>query len=392
MSQAAHAPGPAPAGGLTVTLVAFGLTRLLILATAMPVSLAFGPPLFGVDASVPRWLSVLGGWDTSWYIDIARHGYDSYSDLAGVIFTNLPFFPLLPEVMRAGLHLGLNPFLVGLAASNLGFVAALAGLHRLSRARYGEARARLVVWTTAAFPFTLYASLAYTEGITLALAVGAAILARRQHLLAASLMAGAASLARPTGVLVALLVALLAVQGVGDVRTRALRAATAFAPAVLAIAGYLAWMNATRGDWSLPLAAQAAWGRGQAPFGVVTTLPVEIARSIRGLLTLDLVRWWHPVVRDGVPTGLYAVLLWRLRRMEGSWTSPWVVYSAAVLAMPLSSGSFTSMTRFGLMAFPLAWPAADWIAHGGERRARRTFTAFAVLMAVCVAEMLIDAP
>ena len=60
-------------------------------------------------------------------------------------------------------------------------------------------------------------------------------------------------------------------------------------------------------------------------------------------------------------------LLWRA---EGGLRSPWVAYSAVVLAVPLSSGTITSMARFGLMAFPLLWPLADWLGATPRRGAR----------------------
>jgi hypothetical protein len=101
---------------------------------------------------------------------------------------------------------------------------------------------------------------------------------------------------------------------------------------------------------------------------------------------------WAPVVRDGLPTLGYAFLLRRLWRMEGGWRNPWFIYSAAVLALPLSSGSFESMTRFGLMAFPLVWPAAEWMDEGGERRRTWVLVASLVLCVIAVGEMRIEGP
>lgn len=388
-SRASASVGPPP---WTHPAAAWFATRFLILVAAVPISLAFGPPLFGVDPMVPRGLSVIGGWDTSWYLDIARHGYERYTDLVGVVFSNLPFFPLLPALMRWAMALHINPFVFALVLSNVAFLGALIGLCRLTRVRYGHQRARLVAWSVAAYPFTVYASMAYTDAITVFLSIAAALLMWSGRWVPAAGVAGVAALARPTGILVALLVALLAAYEPGPRAHRLTRAVLSFVPALCLLAGYLWWMQLTRGDWALPFEAQAAWGRGSPGIGLVTTLPSEIASSVEGLVTLDLVKWWHPVIRDGVPTAFYVCLLFRLKRMEGSWSSPWVLYSAAVLALPLSSGSFTSMTRFGLLAFPLAWAGADWIAEGGEPRLRRTLRVSAALMVLVVAEMLIDAP
>jgi hypothetical protein len=83
------------------------------------------------------------------------------------------------------------------------------------------------------------------------------------------------------------------------------------------------------------------------------------------------------VVRDLLAGALYVVLLVALARREG-WRSPWVVYSLLVVALPVASGTVTSLARIGLVAFPLAWPAAHWL--GADRgRARRAAGAAGVL-------------
>lgn len=385
-------------------LQAWVVSRLVVFAAAVIASWLWGPPLLGVDSTVPRLLSTMGGWDTSWYLDIARRGYQQYTDLTGVLYTNFAFFPLLPLVMKAGMVVGLNPFLFGMAVSNVAFLGALTGLHRISVERYGEARGRTVLWTAAVFPASAYASMAYTEGITLLLVITAALMLRHHHWVRASLVAGVAVLARPPGVLASVLVALFAWYGGGDRATRIRRCALALAPAVVLLIAYLVWTHVTRGSWSLPFVAQSAWKRGGFVTGVLTHMPVEIGDSIRALLRLpgsvgswdrfsdNFAQWWSPVVRDGAPTILYAYLLRRLWRMEGTWKSPWFLYAAAALAMPLSSGSFTSMGRFGLMAFPLAWAGAAWLDEGGTRRRRRWLVIGLVLLAASVAEMQLDAP
>ena len=67
----------------------------------MVASLLLGLPTRGVDPAVPHALALLGGWDTTWYLDIARHGYAHDTGQVGTVFTNLAFFPLLPGIMAA---------------------------------------------------------------------------------------------------------------------------------------------------------------------------------------------------------------------------------------------------------------------------------------------------
>ena len=101
---------------------------------------------------------------------------------------------------------------------------------------------------------------------------------------------------------------------------------------------------------------------------------------------------WTAVARDVAFGALYIALLVKLWRGEGGLRSPWVAYSAAALALPLSSGSVDSVARFGLMAFPLAWPAAEWLDEASPRR--RTWAAVAALAGIVllVAQLRIRAP
>lgn len=373
-------------------LLAWGATRLGILAVAVALAATYGVPDRGVDRTVPDLLSALGGWDTSWYLDIARRGYDDYTGLVGVFFTNLAFFPLLPVVMKVGIALGLNPFLFALVVGNLAFLGALVGLHGLAADRHGRRVADTAVWGMALFPPSVYASMAYTEGLVLGLAVAAAVLAVRGWWVPAGLVAGAATLARPPGILVCVLVAAIALTGDGPRADRVRGAALAVLPSLLAMVGFLAWMQSTRGSWDLPFTAQGAWQRAPLVIGLITYLPVEVGDAVASIATLDASAQWTAAIRDVGFTALYLVLLARLWRMEGGLRSPWVIFSAGALALPLSSGSFTSMARFGLLAFPLAWAGAGWIEEGGVRRRRWCAAAAVVLTVLGVAQLLIRSP
>ena len=66
----------------------------------------------------------------------------------------------------------------------------------------------------------------------------------------------------------------------------------------------------------------------------------------------------------------------------------------AVLALgvPLVSGSIESAARFGVLAFPLAWPAGRWLADGDDRRRRWAAAAAAAVTVVMVAQLRLRAP
>jgi hypothetical protein len=150
-------------------------------------------------------------------------------------------------------------------------------------------------------------------------------------------------------------------------------------------------MWAERGSPLLPVEAQGAWDRGTLIVGLVTVLPAEIADAVVAVAHLDVTAAWWATLRDVGFGALYLTLLIALWRERG-WRSPWVIYSALVLALPLASGAVTSLARLGLMAFPLAWPAADWIRAREPARARLAASAAALGIVAFIALLAIRSP
>ena len=364
-------------------LTAWAASRILVVGAAVAAGILFGLPARGVDPAVPHALGLLGGWDTTWYLDIARHGYVHDTGQVGTIFTNLAFFPLLPAVMALFLAVGINPFLGALVVANLAFLGVLVAFQALTAPRAGAATTTRAVWALALLPSAVYCAMAYTESIALLCAVLAALAAVRGRYLLAGLVAAVGSLSRPTGVLVVLLIGLLALQSSPDLVLRVRRAALTAVPSVLALGAFLAWMAVERGSPLLPFRAQRAWDRGQLGSGLVTSAPGEIRAGWDHVVNGTGGAAWHATIRDLVFLALALWLLTRLWRTEGGLRSPWVAYSVVVLAVPLSSGTITSMARFSLMAFPLMWPLADWLGEDARR------VRWAVAVAVPVTVLLV---
>ena len=381
-----------------VPILAWGVSRALVILLAVLVERWLGATSLSNDRSVPTSLRLLGSWDTSWYIDIARNGYDHYTGLVGVVFTNLAFFPLLPMVMWVGIRTSMNPFIWGFVVSNLAFFGAVVGLHRLTWDRRDLAFANRATWVFAFSPPAIYASLAYTDGLLIALAIGAALAATRGRWYIAGLASAFAALTRPQGIFVALLVVMIAVT-VADVpwAVRARHAVIGFVPAVIALGGFLAWMQVARGSWQLPLNAQGAWHRGPLGISLVTGLP----KATYSVIDYVIPPFKHGLFRHLVWTGserdflftivmvAVAVALWR---MEGRWRSPWVLFVVMALGVPLLSGSYSSMMRFGLVAFPLVWPVAEWLGHGGSRRRAWVISATLLVTVLLVLQLNVTSP
>jgi len=150
--------------------------------------------------------ALLGIWerfDTLWFLHIAEHGYDR--PMAVI------FYPLYPAAIR--LVSALVPAMAAaLLVSTVAALFSFWGLLRLAGARLsnvGRLRMLLLVcvWPTS---FVLFAG--YADSLTLALAVWAVILGREKRWEAATACGLLAGLARPTGVLVFVPLAVMALR------------------------------------------------------------------------------------------------------------------------------------------------------------------------------------
>jgi len=404
-------------------LRAWIVSRLLVFALAIAAEALWGVPRDGIDPAVPRPLALLGSWDTTWYLDIARHGYATSGVLAGEVYTNFSFFPALPLVMRAGFALAHNGFIVALVVSNVAVLIALLGFHRLTLKRWERPFADRATWVFALTPPMFYASMAYTDGILVALAIWAALAGLHKRWWLAGIAAGSAALCRPPGICVGLLVVALALSESDTAHLVRIRnALVTCIPTACALGAFFGWMQVARGSWQLPMVAQAAWRRGPVLIGWVTYLPHELSGFVTSVLSTsgdssalgrisrfsatgffgppapnshDMTTIWSLATtgaRDLAASAILIALLIRLWRTEGSWRHPWVIFSAAAVLIPLSTGSVTSMARFGVLAFPLIWALTEWISTRSATGRHVVMGVTIIVMALLVGQVEITGP
>jgi hypothetical protein len=267
------------------------------------------------------------------------------------------FFPLFPIMLRAGHALGLGYTTTGLVLSNVGFLGALLAFYALTRALFGESMARRASAYLAIFPFGFAFSMVYPESIVLGLIALAALAGLRRHWGWAAVCAAAAALARPEGLFVALPLAVLAwdQRHALSPRARGVAIGAVLAP-VAAIASFSLYLGSVIGDPMAWSQAQRAWGRAFSPLGFV--------HAIDGFGRAFARDAW--VTRDVVAVVLYLVLIAAGARVGVSW--PWLLSSLAIVVLPLFSGSFDSVGRFGLLAPAVFWGLA---ALGRDPRVNR---------------------
>lgn len=185
-------------------LLAVGASRLVIAAVAL-VSLALvpdstSPPPYHLRGQANPLVDVFGSrWDTGFYVSIAEEGYR----YEGVPLPSVPFFPLLPLLMRLGALLTGDMVTAGILWSNLFLLAAAMLLYRLVEGEFGQSIADRSVWLMLIFPMAFFGSAIYTESLFLFCTIGALYAARRQRWGWAALLGMAAASTRLVGVVMA---------------------------------------------------------------------------------------------------------------------------------------------------------------------------------------------
>jgi hypothetical protein len=277
----------------------------------------------------------LRSWDFARYARIAVEGYPGGPGGAGErVLPALAGDPGRRSAARA--HVGRR------RAGGLG--RSRRRLRGRRGARPGRRRRRTAI-TLALMPGSFSLALAYPDGLALAAAVWACALAQRGPAAPGRAAGAHPSLARPNGFLLAVPLFLIA-------RRRGSRSGlvAAAAPVVGSAAVHL-YLWARTDD---PLAfthAQRYWDRGgpwMLPWSLVRVLWTGHLQTVAEAAVAALVLW-------------LCVLLFR----RGAAYRPWAWYAAAVLALSLGSGSFQSIPRQSLFAFPLIWMAAarpGWLA------------------------------
>jgi Mannosyltransferase (PIG-V) len=295
-------------------------------------------------------------WDATWFLHIARHGYDSEQATA--------FFPLYPLVVRGVAEVLRSDVAAGVLVSLSAGAAAVIVLHRLARALLGGRGAVDTVLLVALYPIAFVFTAAYSDGLFLALASGSFLAAARRRPLLAGALGGLAASTRLVGL--ALLPALAILLWPRRGRDLAGVAALLLVPAGVAV--YAVYLHEHLGDaWAFLHAQGVFWHRRVHPLGPLSGLWLSVRDGYQGATELlrHLPRAPHGtfVHRDQwaawnvvhlLLLGAAGWLTWvawrRLGRAFG-------VYSLATLLIVLTSPAdlvpLVSLPRFLLGDFPL---------------------------------------
>jgi hypothetical protein len=319
---------------LVVALVPWALARVVVLAALAVARALVRDGRVGGALAHGAARSGLLGWDASWYERIAAEGYGPLPRGA------YRFFPLLPLCARGladatGLGVGTCLLVVANVAALL--VGAMLVI-LLGRETRDGARARAGAWVLALAPPAFVLVMGYAEPLLLLGACAAFLAARRGRFWWAVPAGVVAGLSRPSGVLLAVPLAVEAWRRGGLRRPEGrLARVAAVCSAPLGAVAYLAYVGTATGDPFVPLSVQLESRHRGGLADPFSTLGRDAA---------DLVRGQHL----GTASHLFWVVLFvglavvAFRRLPASYG--W--YAAATLAVGVSAPNLSSFERYGL--------------------------------------------
>jgi hypothetical protein len=243
--------------GMWIALFIFALTRVVQLIMLVWLSNAAGK-----GESIRAQLLE---WDGGWFIKVATEGYPhgyTYDAVSGQLDGNgLAFFPLYPMLIRIFDKLGMSAGTAALAVAWLASIGLVVALHLLGTTLYQRRTGWMLVAICCTAPVTVVFSMAYTEGLFLALVAGMFVAAHRRVWWAAGLLGLAAALTRPTGAAAALGLAVAAVLAVRESRRKAWQPILAAVVALAGVPAFLLWVAVRVGHPDAWFRIQTAgWG------------------------------------------------------------------------------------------------------------------------------------
>ena len=317
-------------------------------------------------------LDLPGRWDTGWYLMIATEGYQYLPNAAPDYQQNIAFFPAFPMSMRyLSIFFGRQPLWMGVAISIVSFYLALVYFLRLARDLLkDEAQSVTAVTLLACYPFAVFFSAAYTEGLFLLTLMGAVYHFHKNQLWRAAIWGFVCGLTRPNGSLLSIVLALMAVAPMWDalrwrpilppppgwgVIIRRLFAAGSPGFGMLVFSAFIYRLTGNPFTWTFQ---NVAWGR------VYRSLDLLVSDRLGFIATNGLYSYASTQTIDlfySLAVVLALAAVWPVYRRFGL---PFAVFILITILPPMSAGGLLSMGRVTSVLFPVfLWMGAAVPAH-----------------------------
>lgn len=260
-----------------------------------------------------RWANFDGGH----YLSIASHGYGIYQQA---------FFPLYPMLIRVFSFLPIAPVYIALAISHISLLAGLLVLYALMK----KERIQNSLWIIAFllfFPTGFFFASAYPTSLLFFLVVSSMYASRGKNGLIAGIFGLLASATHLFGAFL-----------------------FAFGLLPLGLFLYMAYLYFSVGDAFAFFHVQSAYGANRTA-GEIVLLPQVLWRYGKIFLTAAHSFVYAVAAFEAIVFMLFGFLLIIAIRQKMRASYLW--YSALVLIVPTLTGTFSSLPRYVLSAFPL---------------------------------------
>lgn len=272
-------------------------------------------------------------WDSYWYIDLVKNGYQRKADDR---LSNLVFFPLYPFLMYVVFLIVQDPILAGWIVSSVFLILSCMILLQLVKEFHADIEKPYhAVFLLLVFPTAFFLNAVYTESLFLFLSVCTFYFTFKRKYLYAGIIGFLAALTRVTGILLFLPLAIhvgMLWRKNGDI-TKKIWALTLI-PCGTAIFFFYHWI--AYGDPLLFFTIESAWGRS---FSINKDHFVLLTHAAQANLVLDVLYLFF-----GVGVSIY---LLRIKQYAYS------IYMFSTIGVAVASGTLMSIGRYILVLFPI---------------------------------------
>lgn len=316
-----------------------------------------------LPSGLPSWLWSFANFDGVHYLTIAKSGYSAQ-------FTQV-FFPLYPLIIRLFLILVpiFNPIPIALFVSNVAFLLSLFLFRRLLLLDYPEKKVFWILLFLLFFPTSLFFGAVYTEGIFFLLMIASFYTARLKKWYLSACLASLAGMTRLVGIF--LLPAILWEWYQEKIKDQNLSAQTSskniitrlFSDIFLILKSpvfyiiplgclfYMTYLQLAFGDFLYFWHAQPVFG-AQRSGATLILLPQVIWRYMKLILSISYKNYAFWVALWEISFTFFSIIILLISHMKKIRIS-YLIFSWLAVITPTLTGTFSSMPRYVLAAFPL---------------------------------------
>ena len=328
------------------------VARLLV----VPVLIVDSPP----DGNVR--VGNLLAMDGNWFRFIALDWYDQPYVPGG--FSEYPFFPLFPAAGGALMQIGVPSTVALTGLAWIGALVALAGARLLATQHLGSRSGNLVPWVMSLAPGGLSLVLGYSDAFYLAGLIWAVFAVERRRWLLAGLLAALATASRPNGVIAVVVIVVIAI----GMRATLRQLAMLVGPSAAVLLGWMIYLDGATGDPFVFWSAKAGWQE------------------------LTLIEFATDVIHQPLALFHFVVFLVFVVPYALRWRRQPLAWSTVVIlgVLPALALGVIGLARYSVLAFPLAFAAADLLADRRRWVVASTLSVSAVALVVFARLVIVE--